>query len=38
MKSYLSGNPCLDLEFSQTSFIKDYLFHECVDDENYENK
>lgn len=34
-KSYLTGNPELDLEFNDISCIQDYMFHECVDHSNY---
>lgn len=34
-KSYLTGYPELDLEFNSISCIKDQMFHECVDEENY---
>lgn len=35
VKSYLTGHPQLDLEFNDISFLSDYSFHECVNEENF---
>lgn len=35
MKSYLTGEPTLELTLSQDTLFEDYNFHECVDHSNF---